>query len=275
MVRIKTTEEKSLSKQRDMLVVKHNDLIQKSRYNLTANQQKLIAYVISLIKPTDKVLQKYDINVADFCTLCGIDKNHFYSEFKEIVDDLDNKAIWVKTETSVFKFRWFLKVEYIYKKGKVRVLLDDYIKQYLIDLQKNFTNYEIYNILALKSKYSIRLYEIFKSYEFQHYKTIPIDELKELLCATNYVNFKDFRNRVLERAIDEINFYTDINVSYDTETKGRKVIAIQFHIKKKESLDNYASYLNTIEEINKRNKQVKGQMSLFDKKEEDFRDENS
>ena len=70
-----------LDEKRDYRVVKANDLIQRARYNLTVNQQKLIAYVISLIKPTDKELMMYEISVADFCELCGIDKTYFYTEF--------------------------------------------------------------------------------------------------------------------------------------------------------------------------------------------------
>jgi plasmid replication initiation protein len=100
-----------------------------------------------------------------------------------------------------------------------------------------------------------------------------IDEFKELLLATNYNNFKDFRNRVLEKAIDEINFYTDLDVSYETITKGRKVIAVKIYIKKKEMAENLQAYRNTIAEINKRNNQISGQISMFDKYIEVLKDE--
>ena len=93
-----------IEKMQNQLVVKHNDLIQKSRYNLTITQQKLIAYVISLIKPTDTDFQRYEINVADFCELCGIDKNYFYSEFIDIIDDMDSKTFWVKTDSKIYPF---------------------------------------------------------------------------------------------------------------------------------------------------------------------------
>lgn len=259
--------------QQSQLVVKHNDLIQKSKYNLTITQQKLIAYIISLIKPTDKELKKYEVSVSDFCQLCGIDKRYFYTDFKDLIDDLDNKAFWIETDEKIFKFRWFLKAEYMKKQGKVLLLLDDDVKKYLIDLKEKFTVYELYNILALKSKYSVRLYELFKSYAFQKEKVFLIDEFKELLLATNYNNFKDFRNRVLEKAIDEINFYTDLDVSYETITKGRKVIAVKIYIKKKEMAENLQAYRNTIAEINKRNNQISGQISMFDKYIEVLKDE--
>ena len=261
----------NMESERNQLVVKDNALIQRAKYNLTVNQQKIIAYLISKIKPTDQELQKYELSIQDFCELCGIDKTYFYSEIKEIVDNLDNKSFWVESESKIFKFRWFSEVEIIKGSGKVNILLNSNIKKYLIDLKENFTQYELYNVLALKGKYSIRLYEWFKSYSFMREKTIEINELKTILIAEHYKNFKDFRNRVLTKAIKEINQYTDIEVEYNTVNSGKKVIALIFHIKFKEALERYDSYINTIEQINKRNKQIKGQMSLYDRSEEEFR----
>ena len=260
----------NVENERNQLVVKDNDLIQKARYNLTVNQQKIIAYLISKIKPTDKDLQKYEISIQDFCELCGINKVYFYSEIKDIVDNLDAKTFWVETNEKIFKFRWFSEFEIIKGSGKVNITLNSNIKKYLIDLRENFTRYELYNILALKGKYSIRLYEFFKSYSFMSEKKIDIDSLKSILQAEHYINYRDFRNRVLEKAIKEINEYTDLEVSYTTENKGKKIIALTFYIKRKEPLDRYISYTNTIEKINERENQVKGQLSIFDKSEEEF-----
>ena len=261
-----------IESERNQLVVKDNELVRKARYNLTVNQQKIIAYLISKIKPTDKELQKYEVSIQDFCELCGIDKTYFYSEIKNIVENLDNKTFWVETNEKIFKFRWFSEVEIIKGSGKVNITLNSNIKKYLIDLKQNFTQYELYNILALKGKYSIRLYEYFKSYSFMYEKKIEIDELKKVLQAEHYVNYKDFRNRVLDRAVKEINKYTDIEVNYKTENKGKKVVALIFYIKKKEPLERYISYNNTIDKINKREKQLKGQISLFDRSKEEFYD---
>ena len=260
----------NVDSERNQLVVKDNDLIRKARYNLKKKKKKIIAYLISKIKPTDRELQKYEISILDFCELCGINKSSFYTEIKDIVDSLDNKTFWVETNEKIFKFRWFSEFEIIKGSGKVNITLNSNIKKYLIDLRENFTQYELYNILALKGKYSIRLYEFFKSYSFMHEKKVDIDELKRILQAEKYINYKDFRNRVLEKAVKEINQYTDIEVSYTTENKGRKIIALTLYIKKKEPLEQYISYTNTIEKINEREGQVKGQLSIFDRSEDEF-----
>lgn len=269
MIKREIQQEYELSKERSQLVVKNNDLIQKARYNLTSIQQKFLAYIISKIKPTDTELTEYEIRVEDFCLLTGIDKTYFYSDFIELVDDLDNnKSFWIETDKEIYKFRWFSDTRYLKGKGTVKVTLAKTLKEYLLGLTQQYTKYELYNILALKSKYSIRLFELFKSYSYQHEKEFNIDDLKNLLFATNYINFKDFRKRVLENAINEINTYTELSVDYNTISKGRKVIAIRFIITKKEMLDSYMSYRKTIDKINENNNQIKGQLSIFDLEKE-------
>lgn len=254
-----------IDKDRSMLVVKHNDLIQKASYNLTALEQKLIIYAISKIKPADHELDKIEIRVDDFCSICGIDKTYFYTEFKEIIDNLDGKTYWVQTDEKLFKFRWFSEAEYVHGEGKVRVLLNTNLKQYLIDLKEHFTEYELYNILALKSKYSIRLFELFKSYSYQSFISFEIEKLKHLLFLDdNYKNFAHLKKYVLDKAIGEINKYTELEVEYKTITKGRKVVEIAFYIKRKGTLDSYISYRNTIDKINEDNGQIKGQVTIYD-----------
>ena len=265
-----------VTKSREYKVVKHNDLIQKARYNLTVNQQKLIAYVISLIKPTDKDLMRYEISVPDFCELCGIDKTYFYTEFKEIMLDLDSKSFLVETEEKVFNFRWFSEFEYIKGKGKVVVQLNSNLKRYLLDLYGHYTQYELYNILAIRGKYAIRFYELFQSYFMSKHektteKTIELAKLKKLLLAESYTDYKNFRVRILEPSIKEINEYTDLSVTYTPIKSGKTITDISFTISRKPFPSNYAAYVNTIDRINKKNGQIKGQISIFDLSEETFK----
>lgn len=254
-------------KERSYLVVKDNDLIQKARFNLTVTQQKIIAYIISKIKQDDKEFKYYTISIIDFCYLCGIDKEHFYTEIKEIIDDLDKKSFWVETDDMIFKFRWFSEVKIIKGSGQVKILLNSEIKKYLLELSKNYTSYELVYILAMKRKYSLRLYEWYKSYSYQKKKEISLEDLKHILMAESYNTYRDFRRRILEPAIEEINYYTDLEVKYSKITRGRKVVGLIFYIRFKEPLERYSSYLKTLDKINENNKQIQGQMNfLYDSK---------
>ena len=88
--------------------------------------------------------------------------------------------------------------------------------------------------------------------------------------AENYDVYAAFRRRVLEPSLEEINMYTDLTVECKPIKENKTIIALEFDIKRKEYPSNYAAYKNTIDRINKKNKQIKGQMSIFDLKEEEF-----
>ena len=57
----------------DSYVVKSNDLIQKSRFKLSLQQQKVVLYLCSQIQQTDEDFRLYTIPIREFCQMCGID----------------------------------------------------------------------------------------------------------------------------------------------------------------------------------------------------------
>jgi plasmid replication initiation protein len=259
-------------KQELQYVAKSNDLIRYGRLNLTVHEQKLINYVIMLVKPTDKDFKRYKINVRDFCDLCGINESKAYTEFKNMIIDLDSKTRWIETPDYGFDFRWFTESYYLKKEGAISVMLHSALRPYILELKQNYTQYEIYNIMALNGKYSIRLFELIKSYAYQKEVVIGLKELKQGIDAdaASYNRFNNFRQWVLDKSIDEINECTELQVKYTPVLTGKTITAIKFMIRQKRREELYNSYLKAKEKIDERNGQIKGQTSLFDLSEDDF-----
>ena len=86
------------------------------------------------------------------------------------------------------------------------------------------------------------------------------------MCAENYKVFADFKRYVLDKGINEINIFTDLKVSYKPIKTGKehKTTEVVFYIHKKKLDDKMTAYYETVERVNKRNGQVKGQISIFD-----------
>lgn len=262
-------EKTELKTARKNQVVKDNELIQTASYMLTAEEQKLLCYVISKIKPTDREFTRYTISALDFAEVCGIDKRHVYRDFKKMADGLDEKRRWIKIGDDNVKFGVFSETEYNERRGSITVVLNSRLQKHLlglIDTGAHYTQYELWNVLSLKSKYSVRLYELFRSYSYQHKKEFGIDELRALLCVENYSMFGDFKRRVLDKAIAEINKYTDLKVSFEPVSVGRehRVVGVIFYISKKELNEKMGAYWETVNRINAKNKQIPGQRSIFD-----------
>lgn len=220
--------------QRYSLVVKSNELIRKSRFALSLTEQRIILYLISKIKPGDTELLEYELNIKDFCEVCGIDYINNLSQLKATIKALIDKSVWITlpdgAETLV---RWIEK-PYLYRdSGIIKIRLDKDMMPYLIQLKANFTQYELIAILALKSKFSIRLYELFKSYEYLgHYKVSLADLRKIMMLEKEYPKTNDFKRYVIDKALQEINTYTDIEVTYSIVKAGRTIIGFDFLIEK-------------------------------------------
>lgn len=91
----------------------------------------------------------------------------------------------------------------------------------------------------MNSKYSVRLYELLKCYEDQSIVDFPIYILKQFIGASSsYDNFANFKARILDKEIIEINSYTDLIISYNIKKRKRKVMNIIFNISKKKSEKN-------------------------------------
>ena len=230
--------------QRDKLVVKANELIQKSRFNLSLQQQKIVLYLISQIMPQDDDFKLYSFTIPEFCRVCGITvasgKN--YQDVKNAIKEIADKSLWIRLPNGKSTLvRWIEKPYIDDKSGVIDIRLDADMKPYLLQLKENFTEYEIIYTLHFKSKYSIRLYELCKSIHYndleEYHRRYSIEELRQLLGAESYTVFKDFRRRVLEPAIDEINEYSDKEVNYQTITQGKKVIGIELFVKSKETAE--------------------------------------
>lgn len=229
---------------RSKTVTKANDLIQKSRFNLGLQQQKIILYLISQITPYDEDFKLYEFSIQEFCRVCGIDatsgKN--YEDLKSAIKEIADKSLWISiSEDEETLLRWIEK-PYINKKdGVIKIKLDSDMRPYLLRLKANFTSYELIWTLHFKSKYTIRLYELIKSIHFRELETFrrkySVEELKRLLGGERYKEYRDFKRRVLKPAVEEINAYSDKVVSFEEYKQRRWVVAVEFTVSSKDGLE--------------------------------------
>ena len=244
--------------QRDYKVVKANEIIQRAKTDLGLPELKAFAYILSKVKPTDKEGQEYIFSVKDYCQVCGLDfKNGGnYDHIKKVLKKLRDTSFWLVNESGQeTTVGWLGKAKINKGSGKITVKLDEDIEKYVIGLFENYTQYSLLCTLPMKSNYSFRIYELLKSYAFTGSHTFDIDDLKSKLFATGYVNFKDFRRKVIEVAVREINEYTDIEVTWEPITRGKKVIQVQFNITQRDSWGQSIA-------LSKANEEIEGQMSL-------------
>lgn len=247
-------------KQREYPVKKANEIIQRAKFDLSLQESKLLSYIISKVRPDDTDLTEYTFSVKEYCQVIGIDyKNgNNYIKIKESLKNLRDKSFWMMDENGVESTVGWLEKAKIYKgSGKIAVRLDPDLQKYLLGMINNYTQYSLLFTIPMKSNYSLRLYELLRSYAFTKSHTFDLEDLKDLLHANTYDHFKDFRVKVIEIAIKEINLYTDLDVSWEPIYKGKKVTQVKFNMIQRDMIA-------TIEAEYRARDQIEGQISIFD-----------
>ena len=248
---------------RQQYVVKANDLIRKTRYDLTTQQQKIVLFCISKIRPGDLPETRYEIDINDICNACGINIDFGGYYYKAIKDDLKalTNRLWVqmpdKSETTV---SWIGDATIIPLSGKVYVKFHEAMTPYLFELKEKYTQYHLEDVLVFKGKYTIRLYEILRSYTTQRAinegwekeVSFNIDDLKESLSVTGYKRWADFDKYILKKAVAEINACNDeMHVEYDVyKSGGRNIESVNFIISSARALQMLYAHQEKRERLN-------------------------
>ena len=227
---------------RNQYVVKANDLIRKTRYDLTTQQQKIILFAISKIKPEDAVYERYEINLEELCEACGLNIDsggYYYKSLKEDLKKLAQREWCTMPDGTETTISWIGDATIVPLNSTVYITFNPNMKPYLFELKTRYTQYKLQNVLVFKGKYSIRLYEIVRSYISQaeidnHIKKeiiISVEEMRNTLMVKSYPIWADFDRYVIRPAIDEINKGAeDIHIEYDIIKNGRKTDKILFII---------------------------------------------
>jgi len=239
---------------RHQMVAQHNEFIRHPKNKLTAQEQNIVYFLFSKVKPNDKDFMRVHFTAEEFCEICGMntESGKNWSDIKAALVSLANKSAWAtgidehgKYETLV---RWVDTYKIYQDSGKMEAVLSQSIKPFLIGLieKGNYTQAELVGFLAMKSVYSKRLYELLKSYVKNKYpemlsptkKEFELEELKNLVNATDYKEFKNLKQRVLDPSMNEINSVGDIFVSYETAKRnGRAVSHVIFTVQAKDSVE--------------------------------------
>lgn len=260
-----------LKELRNNLVAKDNRLIQKSRSALSLVENKAVLYLISKIQPNDKPGKIYKFNCREFQALCNWNSADSYQYMKVMLQNLGDVSMWIDMEidgrTKDVLLRWFDIVRMDPGTGDIDISFQTDMLPFLLDLQKHleedgqhYTAYKLQNVSLMKHRYSSRIYELLRSYQFNNKKwtfengtgseydiqmkiadTVTDKKTRKPVAQIpeSWSNWAIFRRDVLEPAIKEINKYTDIKVAYEGKKedihhrKTRAIRTIEFYMAEK------------------------------------------
>lgn len=206
--------------------------------------QQLRFFTIYLAKinpdnPEDKIVR---FKVSDFADLMQVEVNE--KAVKENILSLLEHTVWVKSQKykdGITACHLFRNCEMWKDEETDELMLEfqcsDEIEPYLFKLKKNFTTYEVWNTLRLKSVIHSRMYQLLKQFQKIGERIILIDDLKEQLGIEKdaYPEYKVFARDVLKKCQVALKEKTDIYFEY--KSIGRPAKSVKFTIHKNENYD--------------------------------------
>lgn len=224
------------------LVVKDNALINAS-YNLDLIEQRLILLAIAQSRKFEFDIsadRRVQIRVSDYINIYNIQGRSVYENVKNACTTLfERQFSYIEKQEKgvrVVKSRWISEIAYNDEQATIDFIFAPSVIPLISMLEKHFTSYELEQVANLNSKYAVRLYELLIAWRSQA-KTplISTESIRNRLGVQNneYKLMGDFKKRVMDLSIKEINEKTDIQVIYEQHKAGRKIIGFTFKIKKK------------------------------------------
>ncbi len=219
-------------------VVQANKLIS-GKQNLKLNSAKILRTLIMQITPQDDEFKSYCISIPRLSKLLGISTDNLYRDMDSITDDILSNPVSIKDH----ELGEFVKIPWVtvcaYKKGIGFIAqMNPLLKPFLLNLQEKYTQYQLDSILAMKSVYAIRIFELIMKESIMKYIPkegtsilLTIQEIREACsCEDKFERISNFKEKVLDVAVKEIERTTMYTLSYDCVKSGRHIYAVRFFI---------------------------------------------
>lgn len=214
------------------LIVKSNYIVEAS-YKLSLGEQRLIYVLTSMISSEVDEFKPYKFSVKEFTEILGTKSKDMYTQVAQYVESLREKELTIIKERSILKTKWLSSAEYFLDEGYVELCFDQKLKPYLLLLKERFTKLSLEQMVSFGSQYSGRIYELLKQYQKIGERIFKVEDLKSLLGIGfgEYAQYGLFKQRILNKAKEEINSSSDLSIDFEEIKKSRKVESIRFTIK--------------------------------------------
>ncbi len=235
------------------LVTKSNRLIE-ARHDFDIWELRIFTKMLMLIGENDRSLD-YVIPIKDIIADFELsDSERTYLALREAADKLLGRKVYIykhieaekwerqattlikkyavpviKTDTGQF-------VEVTDRTNYIRIGFDEDVRNLIVDYKNNFTRLNL-NVLTKLSVKSFRMYELLKQYEDTGFRTIGLDDLREIFNLTGQYNlYGSIKQRIIDKAQRDLDEYADITFTYDEIKRGRAVHRLNFHIHSKNQM---------------------------------------
>lgn len=225
------------------LVYKSNALIEAS-YRLSVYEQRIILGCIAQVRRDEPLTdqQLYTISAQQIAKDAGVSVDRAYQHLKTASQRLFRREITLheapnnERGAKVRLTRWVQTIEYLEAEGLVALRFGTDMVPYLSQLTEQFTRYALTDVARMDSAHAIRLYELLCQWRDAGEREVSIEWLRDAFQLDDkYPAIKDFKKRVIQPAVNQVNEHSPLWLKWDQRKTGRRVSHLLFTFGEKPS----------------------------------------
>ena len=205
-------------------------------YEMSALQKNIFYMVQSQLGANDAPDKGYVVKVKDI--MAATDTVNIYKNLQIATESMMQKILNIPVNGNLLQVAPFSSVLYNYGEGTITLRIDSQLRPFLFNLDSKFTTLGKTEALNVSGKHTKRIYEMLSQWKSMGLMKITLLELKHriklydpLTKEEQYPIWAEFKRRVLDLAVEEINEKTDLNVQFYTERENRKIYQLKWTIK--------------------------------------------
>jgi Protein involved in initiation of plasmid replication len=176
-----------------------------------------------------------------FQTFFSVTDKTAYEALRDVAETLFNRYVVITNPfpehptAQYLKTRWISSILYFPDEGKISLRFAQDMLPYLSELKRTFTKYKLEHIGKMTSIYAIRLYELLAQWQSTGTREVELAWLKtQFEISDQYADMSDFKKRVLDPAVKDINGHSNLKVSWTQRKSGRRVTHLTFIFEEKD-----------------------------------------
>jgi plasmid replication initiation protein len=201
------------------------------------------------------IKEEHEISIRQLCNLISYSGNN-HAVIKEALKGLLSTVIeWNLVNDTTGNEDWTASsiLASVSLQGPVCYYAYSPRMKHLLHSPSMFGKINLYIQSRFKSSYGLALYENCIRYRgLPHTKWFEIELFRKMMGVTmdNYPIFRDFKRRVLDKSVEEVNTYSDLLVEPELLRERRQVVRIRFILKERAKKTRLGSLVNEEETKN-------------------------
>ena len=233
---------RKLDTRNSLKVVLQNSFIKaRPSQNMEINAQKLLRMTIAQSSMKDEEFYEYEATGIELANIFGVTRQNIYQHIDKWTSQCMGTVMeFRKQEDRTFrKFPLFDMCEY--RDGVLKMKLHKEMSPFVLGIRKElgFTQYELANILTVKGKYTIRLYEMImlemKNKKPYANNTVEIElSIADIRTQTStekrYKQIGELKKNVIDKAFEELEQKMFWKIEVTDVKNGRTIVGMKLKI---------------------------------------------